>query len=121
MGTQGSEKDLARHFEMHKDDAEEWEETPEVAEVGPRGDSVVLSVRMRPEEVDQLREAAHALGGRVSDVVRDALRAFPVLPVVPRIQYAPGWVNLFVRNADRERHVTRGPDAVPIEEEAYTR
>ncbi len=120
MDTQASEKNLARHFEMHKDDGEEWEETPEVAEVGPRGDSVVLSVRMRPEEVDQLREAAHALGVRVSDLVRDALRAFAVLPVVPRIQYAPAWVNLFVRNVDRERHVTRGFDAIPIEEKAYT-
>ena len=120
MGTQGSEKHLARHFEMHKDDAEEWEETPEVAEVGRRSDSVVLSVRMRPEEVDDLREAAHALGVRISDVVRDALRAFTSLSMVPSIQYTPASASFFVTHAARKLDVTRGFDAVPIEEEAYT-
>jgi len=120
MDTQASEKNLARHFEMHKDDAEEWEETPEVAKVGPRGDSVVLSVRMRPEEVDDLREAANALGVRISDLVRDALRAFTSLSMGPSIQYAPESASLFVTHAARKVEVTRGYYASVLAEEAST-
>lgn len=109
MATRPSEKDLAQHFQAHKDDAEEWEETPETAEHLPRSDSVVLSVRLKADEVDRLRELAHSQGVRISDLVREALLVHAAISPVFRIQYhAPRRATLAFVNALLGWEVTQG-------------
>ena len=113
MDTPRSEKDLARYLQTHKGDPEEWEETPEPAQRAPSGDSVVLSVRLKAEEVDRLKELADSLGVRVSELVREALQLFAGVSSKPQIQLCvPKVSRLFLSAADAEATLVGGPCGV---------
>lgn len=113
MDTPPSEKELARYLQAHKDDPEEWEETPETAGRPARSDSVVLSVRLKAEEVDRLKALSEFLGVRVSKLVREAVHLYAGTPVTPRIQYwAPREATFAFFQAEPERHVTCGDPGV---------
>jgi uncharacterized protein (DUF1778 family) len=65
----GSSDDAA-FYQKHKDDAEEWGE-PEISETAERL-SVVISVRLTPEQEDRVRALASRKGVTVSTLLREA-------------------------------------------------
>ncbi len=63
-----NEEDLARYFEEHQDDETIWE--PEAVHTSKRPVSTVLSLRIAPEELEELHSAAIRQHRTVSDIVR---------------------------------------------------
>ena len=61
--------DLAEYFQKHRDDLDEWEETPEAAVV-EKGSSIVYSFRLKPSELAELRRAASVKRIALSELVR---------------------------------------------------
>jgi len=64
-----NKRELARYFQEHKDDEDEWEEKAEEATVG-RAQSIVYSVRFGKDELEELRRAAAARGVTLSELLR---------------------------------------------------
>lgn len=64
-----NERELARYFQEHKDDEEEWSDEAEEATVG-RAQSIVYSVRFAKEELEELRRAAASRGITLSELLR---------------------------------------------------
>ena len=72
-----SDTEMAAYYEQHKDDQDDWEETPPPS---PRRSArrldAIVSVRFTPTEQDLLREAATQRGETLSTFIRGAaLRA----------------------------------------------
>lgn len=66
------ERELAVRLQAHRNDPNEWEQTPLRADVTPRR-AVVTSVRMPLTEFVALQKAAGAAGQTVSDYIRTAI------------------------------------------------
>ncbi|MBI2909377.1 MAG: hypothetical protein HYX92_17165 [Chloroflexi bacterium] len=69
------ERELAAHFEAHKEDAEEWEEKP-VRVLKPSKVGAVYSIRLTAEEVEGLRAIADLERLRISDLIHEAIRKY---------------------------------------------
>jgi hypothetical protein len=71
-----NEQERAAYYEAHRgDDADEWDE-PEPEPAKPRRRlASMISVRLTPEEVDAVREAARQSGTSVSAFMREAALA----------------------------------------------
>lgn len=65
-------KDLAAKLQAHRNDPDEWDETPVQAEVRPQR-AVVTSVRLPVPEFIAVQKAAKAAGQTVSEFVRSAI------------------------------------------------
>jgi hypothetical protein len=66
------DEDDARHYQAHRDDAEEWGE-PVQPEPKKRRLGAMLSVRLTPEEAERVREAASDAGQSLSEFLRAAI------------------------------------------------
>ncbi len=67
-----NERELASYFEARRGDTSTWSATPIKATVR-RGDSVVFSLRLRPEELEALRTIAEQFDITVSDLIRSSV------------------------------------------------
>jgi uncharacterized protein (DUF1778 family) len=65
-----SEDELARYYEARKGNVEQWEAKPARIRVRRGGPSTLFSLRLAPEELEELQEAAAQQGRTVSDIVR---------------------------------------------------
>ena len=72
MKDRATERDLAAHFQAHKEDEGEWEEEPTSVRT-PAKAGMVYSIRFTAEELAFLREVAEREGTRISDLVHHAL------------------------------------------------
>jgi Ribbon-helix-helix protein, copG family len=71
----GKEGDIARYYENHRDDPDEWEETGEP--VTPKSTGMtVYSLRLPSAELSVLKANADARGTTVSDLIRNAIRNY---------------------------------------------
>ena len=72
-----SDTEMAAYYHQHKDDQDDWEETPAPSPRRPaRRLDVIVSVRFSPAEQDLLRQAATQRGETLSTFIRGAaLRA----------------------------------------------
>lgn len=66
------EAELARHYEARKGDVSDWERVPGRIRVRRGSPSTVFSLRLAPEELTELYEAAAAQGISVSELIRRA-------------------------------------------------
>lgn len=67
-----TEKELAAELHAHRNDPDEWDETPVQTEVRPQR-AVVTSVRLPVAEFIAVQKAAKAAGQTVSEFVRSAI------------------------------------------------
>jgi hypothetical protein len=67
-----NEQDLIRYFEERRGDTTNWSQKPVVTDV-PKMASVVFSLRLPAQELDDLRQRAEADGTTVSDLIRWAV------------------------------------------------
>jgi hypothetical protein len=65
-----TEEDLARFYEDHKDDVSLFEKKPVPIRARRGSPSTLFSLRLAPEELIQLQEAAVRQGRTVSDIIR---------------------------------------------------
>jgi len=71
-GSRINEKELAAELHAHRNDPNEWDETPVQAEVNPQR-AVVMSVRLPVAEFIALQTAAKKGGETVSEFVRNSI------------------------------------------------
>lgn len=67
-----NESELANYFEARRGDTSAWSSNPIKATVR-RGNSVVFSLRLRPDELDALRTIAETYEISVSDLIRSSM------------------------------------------------
>ncbi len=67
-----TEKELAQFYEERKDDESLWEKKPAKIRVRRGGPSTVFSLRLAPEELEELSKVAEANGVNLSDFIRSA-------------------------------------------------
>ncbi len=65
------DSDLARYFQEHRDDEDEWSSEAEPATVKKTG-SVVYSVRFKKGELSELRMVATSRGWTLSELIRSS-------------------------------------------------
>jgi len=70
--SRATEKELAAKLYAHRNDPDEWDETPVQAEIHPQR-AVVTSVRLPVAEFIAVQKAAKAAGQTVSEFVRSAI------------------------------------------------
>lgn len=108
------EGDLARYFQEHRDDDDEWSAE---AEVGTRRQTslVVYSVRFRPTELSELRRLAASRGLPLSELIRASVLQHVREIESPAIEvYAPAADKFrFFGHAQAPRGGTRGPEKTP--------
>ncbi len=111
------EKDLARYFQEHKDDPEEWSDQAVEAEVA-RPPSIVYSVRFSSDELAELRRAAKTRRVTLSELVRTSAvehvresRDLQVHAAAPSAYRA--FVSLIVSQNRPRRVETTGGIAIP--------
>jgi hypothetical protein len=65
-----TEEELARYYEEREGDVSLWQRKSRPIRVRRGSPSIVLSVRLAPEELEELYEAAERMGETVSDFIR---------------------------------------------------
>jgi hypothetical protein len=65
-----SDEEIAKYYEDHKGDMSIWSTTPEKIRRRRGAPSTIFSLRIAPEELQELQEAAVRQGRTVSDVIR---------------------------------------------------
>jgi hypothetical protein len=67
-----TEEELARFYEEHSGDVSLWEKKPRQMRVRRGGPSTVFTLRLAPEEMEELFAAAKTEGETLSDFLRKA-------------------------------------------------
>jgi hypothetical protein len=67
-----NEEDLARYFEERRGDISQWEPTPKKIRRRRGGPSTIFSLRLAPEELQELHTVALTRGMNLSDFIRSA-------------------------------------------------
>jgi uncharacterized protein (DUF1778 family) len=79
-----NEQQLARYFEERKGDLSLWERKPAMIRVRRGGPSTVFSLRLTPEELEEIYRAAAKKGQTTSQFIRNASLDAAKRPVTPK-------------------------------------